>query len=65
MDIVHTRCEGDDRPTINPDGNVMPAIFKKFLGQVRVNGVIEQVGCDVHQNALITATQNLDFNGHW
>jgi hypothetical protein len=64
MDIVNARRKSDDQSIIENHSDMMSRICKKFPGEFRVDGIVKYFCGDVHQNALITALQNLNFDGH-
>jgi hypothetical protein len=64
MDVVDSRGETNDKAVFNGNRDVMPGVFKKFSGEMRVDWIVEDFCGGIHENAVVAALQDLDFDGH-
>lgn len=61
MDIVQCRNEANDNATIDRNRDVMAWIREKFSSKIRIDRIVEYIGCDARQNVRVFSTKDPDF----
>lgn len=50
---------------LDRDNEMVSKVTKERIGHTWIDWIVKNTRGNIHQNTLVIACQNLDFDGHW